>query len=119
MIAFFVIEMKGAEKNSEFYFEPAVLKVIVAHDRKESSTTTFEAEVCSDPKSHKPDNFNLSSKPVIVETPGENTTLSSGIEDTTGTPADTTEENDTSCDVLNIEKTSVTSTLEKNSTSTN
>ena len=79
----------------------------------------------SDPKSQKPDNSNSSSKPAIIETPGENTTLSSGIENTTGIQADTTEENnDTSCAVVNIEEgpgneTPVTSTVEENSTSKN
>ena len=81
--------------------------------------------VYSDPKSQKPDSSNLSSKPVIIETPGENTTLSSDIEGTTGTSANTTEENnETSYAVVNIEEgpgneISVTSTVEENNTSKN
>ena len=80
--------------------------------------------MCSDPKSQKPDHSNSSSKHNIVETPRENTPLSSGIEDTTGTSADATEENNnTSCAVVNIEEgpgnvKSVTSTIEENKTST-
>ena len=80
--------------------------------------------MCSDPKSQKPDHSNSSSKHNIYETPRENTPLSSGIEDTTGTSADVTEDNnDTSCVVVNIEEgpgnvKSVASSTEENNTST-
>ena len=68
----------------------AIAPIILRHFKGHSSS---ETDVCSDPKSQKPDNSNLSSKPVIIDTP-----LSIGIEGTTRTSANSTEKNnDTSC----------------------
>ena len=87
------------KEKTEQWKPPKRLRVIRKKEgeimlEKFKNHASSETEVCSDPKSQKPDNSNLSSKPVdIVDTP-----LLIGIEGTIETSADSTEENnDTSC----------------------